>query len=154
MQNDGEMTETLSTKTGHKTRCHPGKHPGMLCFVTRDCGGRDDVMRKSPILSFNVSLSPDLTVILVSIISHTSRAVAEVGHLELIFISCPYLSFLRKNSWSRVKTNSKGVPRQTWSGIDKGLNEKRDRFRSGSKHPRTSGEHSPVRAHTSTRSCS
>ena len=38
------------------------------------------------------------------------EAIAEVGHLELIFISCPYLLFLRKNSWSRVKTNSKGVP--------------------------------------------
>ena len=53
-----------------------------------------------------------------------SEAIAEVGHWELIFISCPYLSFLRKNSWSRVKTNSKGVPRQTKSEIDKGLNEK------------------------------
>ena len=48
-QNDGEMTETQSTRTGRKTRCHPGKHPGMLYIVTRDRGGRDDVMRKSPI---------------------------------------------------------------------------------------------------------
>ena len=43
------MTETQSTKTGHKMRCHPGKHPGMLYIVSRDRGGRDDVMRKSPI---------------------------------------------------------------------------------------------------------
>ena len=43
------MTETQSTRTGRKTRCHPGKHPGMLYIVTRDHGGRDDVMRKSPI---------------------------------------------------------------------------------------------------------
>ena len=43
------MTETQSTRTGRKTRCHPGKHPGMLYIVTRDRGGRDDVMRKSPI---------------------------------------------------------------------------------------------------------
>ena len=48
-QNDGEMTETQSTRTGRKTRCHPGKHPGMLYIVTRDRGGRDDVMHKSPI---------------------------------------------------------------------------------------------------------
>ena len=41
------------------------------------------------------------------------EVVAEVGHLELIFTSCPYSSFLRKNSWSRAKTNSKGVPRPT-----------------------------------------
>ena len=41
------------------------------------------------------------------------EAIAEVGHLELIFTSCPYSSFLRKNSWSRTKTNSKGVPRPT-----------------------------------------
>ena len=44
-QNDGEMTETECTRTGRKTRCHPG----MLFIVTRDRGGRDDVMRKSPI---------------------------------------------------------------------------------------------------------
>ena len=43
------MTETQSTRTGRKTRCHLGKHPGMLHIVTRDRGGRDDVMRKSPI---------------------------------------------------------------------------------------------------------
>ena len=48
-QNDGEMTETQSTRTGRKTRCHPGKHPDMLYIVTRDRGGRNDVMRKSPI---------------------------------------------------------------------------------------------------------
>ena len=47
-QHDGEMTETQSTRTGRKTRCHPGKHPGILYIVTRDRGGRDDVMRKSP----------------------------------------------------------------------------------------------------------
>ena len=41
------------------------------------------------------------------------EAIAEVGHLELIFTSCPYSSFLRKKSWSRAKTNSKGVPRPT-----------------------------------------
>ena len=30
-----------------------------------------------------------------------SEAIAEAGHLELIFLSCPYLSFLRKKkSWS------------------------------------------------------
>ena len=51
-QNDGEMTETQSTRTGRKTRCHPGKHPGMLYIVTRDRGGRNDVTRKSPISSY------------------------------------------------------------------------------------------------------
>ena len=49
LQHDGEMTETQMARTGRKTRCHPGKHPGMLHIVTRDRGGRDDVMRKSPI---------------------------------------------------------------------------------------------------------
>ena len=52
------------------------------------------------------------------------EAIAGVGHLELIFTSCPYSSFLRKNSLSRAKTNSKGVPRPTLSEIDKSLNEK------------------------------
>ena len=41
------------------------------------------------------------------------EAIAEVGHLELIFTSCPSSSFLRKKSWSRAKTNSMGVPRPT-----------------------------------------
>ena len=49
------------------------------------------------------------------------EAIAEVGHLELIFTSCPYLSFLRKNSWSWVKTNSKGVPKAD-------LEQNRERF--------------------------
>ena len=43
------MTETECTRTGRKTQCHPG----MLFIVTRDRGGRDDVMRKSPILGLN-----------------------------------------------------------------------------------------------------
>ena len=50
------MTETQSTRTGRKTRCHPGKHPGMLYIVTRDRGGRDDVRRKSPIGGVNICL--------------------------------------------------------------------------------------------------
>ena len=49
LQNDGEMTDMQSTRTGRKTRCQPGKHPGMLYIGTRDRGGCDDVMRKSPI---------------------------------------------------------------------------------------------------------
>ena len=48
---NGEMTETKSTRTGRKTRCLPGKHPGLLYIVTRDRGGRDDVMRKSILYS-------------------------------------------------------------------------------------------------------
>ena len=58
-----------------------------------------------------------IRLIWLSIPSHAyftcCEAIAEVGHLELIFTSCPYSSFLKKNSWSRAKTNSKGVPRQT-----------------------------------------
>ena len=55
-----------------------------------------------------------------------SESIAEVRRLELIFTSCLNLSFLRKKtSWSRAKTKSKGVRRQTLSEINKGLNEKK-----------------------------
>ena len=40
----------------------------------------------------------------------SGEAIAEVGHLELIFTSCPYCSFLRKNSWSKVRQTQRECP--------------------------------------------
>ena len=75
------------------------------------------------------------------------EAIAEVGHLELIFISCPYLPFLRKihcPGWGQTQRECLSKLR---AKSTKAWTKKIDRFRSG-------GEHSPliIRAHLSTRS--
>ena len=81
------------------------------------------------------------------------ESIAEVGHLELIFTSCPYLSFLRKKFMVQGEDKLKGSAQANLErNRQSRLNEKIDRFRSGGKHSWTGGEHSPVRAHTSTRS--
>ena len=74
------------------------------------------------------------------------EAIAEVGHLELIFISCPYLSFLRKKFMVQGEDKLKReCPGKLRVKSTKVWTKKIDWFRSG-------GKHSPVRAHTSTRS--
>ena len=58
------------------------------------------------------------------------EAIAEFGHLEIIFSSCPFLSFLRKKSvvWGKEKLkgsaqanlerNQKMLEREKWTGFD------------------------------------
>ena len=73
------------------------------------------------------------------------EAIAEVGHLELIFTSCPYWSFLRKNHGLGWRQTQRECPGKRWAKSRQVWQKKLDRFRSG-------GKHSPVRTHALTRS--
>ena len=52
---------------------------------------------------------------------HGSEAVAEFGHSEKGFCSCPFLLFLRKNSWPCRQTQSECPPNseQNWKMFDR-----------------------------------
>ena len=81
------------------------------------------------------------------------EAIVEVGHLELIFIFCPYLSFVRKKFMVQGEDKVKGSAQANLERNRQRFERKKiDRFRSGGEHSRTGGEHSPVRAHTLTQS--
>ena len=70
-------------------------------------------------LTGKLNPSPHPFHCLLPFIYRGSRAFGTNFHFLSVFIVSE-----KKNSWSRAKTNSKGVPRQTQSEIDKGLNEK------------------------------
>ena len=80
------------------------------------------------------------------------EAIAEVGQLGLSFTSCPYLSFLRKIHGLEWRQTQRECPGKFRAKLTKVWTKKIDLFRSGGEHSSTGDEHSPIRAHASTRS--